>query len=80
MANIRKDQTNLEKLRRKKGLTRQALADATALTWAKLRAYEVKKSNIKNLPLKHAIVISDILECDIQDLLEEVPNIIPIED
>ncbi len=50
MANIRKDQTNLEKLRRAKGMTRQNLADATGLTWDKLRSYEIKRSSIKNLP------------------------------
>ena len=46
MANIRNDQTNLEKIRRMKGMTRQNLADATGHTWNKLRSYEIKRSSI----------------------------------
>ncbi len=56
-------------------MTREDLANATGLAWGKLRSYEIGRSSIKNLPLKDALTIADVLDCTLQDLLDEVPTV-----
>lgn len=59
---------NLERMRRRKGLTRKELAFETKIPYPTLASWENGSRSLTNI--EHLLKIAKVLECDVVDLLE----------
>lgn len=51
------------------GMTQKELAEKSGVNIRQIQKYESGEYDISNMTLKNAISISDVLECDVRDLL-----------
>lgn len=51
------------------GMTQKELAEKSGINIRQIQKYETGEYDIGNMTLKNAISISDVLECDVRDLL-----------
>lgn len=64
------DETNLQRIRTKKGLSQSALAEKSGVTKRMIECYEQKTRSIDNASLERLCALSAVLGCKIEDLLE----------
>ena len=55
--------------RSRMGMTQKELAEKSGVNIRQIQRYESGTSGCENMTLKNAISISDVLECDVRDLL-----------
>lgn len=70
--NIMKSQkeTNLATMRKNKGLSQGELAEKSGVSVRSIQLYEQRKSNINNAQFNNLQVLSKVLGCETEDLLE----------
>lgn len=51
-------------------MTQKELAEKSGVNIRQIQRYESGTSGCENMTLKNAIAISDVLECDVRDLVE----------
>ena len=51
-------------------MTQKELAERSGVNIRQIQRYESGSSGCKNMTLKNAVSISDVLECDVRDLLD----------
>ena len=62
--------TNLQRIRRKKGLTRKALSEACGISIRTIEGYEQRSRPIDGAGLETLCSLATSLECKVADLLE----------
>lgn len=67
----KKDETNLARFRKERGLSQSQLARAAGISIRSIQLYEQRKTDINKAQYNHLKAISKILGCVPEDLLEE---------
>ena len=65
-----KKMTNLQRIRKEKGLSQHQLADISGVDFKKIQKYEQRYRDINNAKAITVYTLSIALECNIKDLLE----------
>ena len=63
-------ETNLAIHRKNKGLSQSELAKAAGISIRSIQLYEQRKTDINNAQFNHLKALSDVLGCEIKDILE----------
>lgn len=63
--------SKLKELRVAKGLSQKQLAEQTGISLSLIQKFDRKAKNINKLAVASAIKLSDALECDVRDFVEE---------
>ena len=64
--------TNLKRLRKKAGLSQNALAEASGVPLRTIQQYEQRRKNINKAQAEYLVMLAQVLCCDVQKLLEKV--------
>ena len=62
-------QTKLGSLREAAGFTQLQLAQKSGISIRTIQAYEIGSRNFDNCSVKRALLIADLLQCNVRDLL-----------
>jgi transcriptional regulator with XRE-family HTH domain len=67
-----KPDTNLKLLRLKAGLSQRELAERSGIPVRTIQQYEQRQKNINKAGVEYLVVLSQVLFCDVESLLEKV--------
>lgn len=67
-----KPETNLKLLRRRAGLSQRGLADLSGIPVRTIQQYEQRQKNINKAQAEYLVVLSKVLCCNVEDLMEAV--------
>lgn len=62
--------TNLQKIRKERGLTQAELAKRSGVSLKTIQALEVGRNNINKAEVMKVLRIADALECPVRNLME----------
>lgn len=68
----RKPETNLKLLRKNAGISQRELAELSSVPLRTIQQYEQRQKNINKAQTEYLILLSQVLCCNIQDLMENV--------
>lgn len=69
---IAKPETNLKMLRQRAGLSQRKLAELSGIPVRTIQQYEQKQKNINKAQAEYLILLSQVLCCQIEDLIEKM--------
>lgn len=64
--------TNLKRLRKKTGLSQNALAEVSGVPLRTIQQYEQRQKNINKAQAQYVAMLAQALYCKMEDLLEKV--------
>ena len=67
-----KPETNLKLLRQKAGLSQRELADLSDIPVRTIQQYEQRQKNINKAQAEYLVILSKVLYCNAEDLMEKV--------
>ncbi len=67
-----KPETNLKLLRQKAGLSQRELADLSDIPVRTIQQYEQRQKNINKAQAEYLVILSKVLYCNVEDLMEKV--------
>lgn len=71
MYTSKKPEANLKLLRKEAGLTQRTLSDFSGVPLRTIQQYEQKQKNINNAQAKYLVMMSKVLCCEVEDLMEK---------